>query len=302
MGVIDTGCLDSWGATAKKFTVNNILDRTMTLNLDQKSGEQDPGGGMTFSQLLSFGRLLAFVEEEDRDFSEELVSHGLARVYTEGQSSREDLLIRLQKQAQANYEGLWGCRQKSPVITPAPNQPPVTSSDTTEPIPTMAPQSAKNPTPSNPIADADYHPRSNSDNIPDCCINAGTDQVSNRHRRPYRDTCSSAHGHACSNPYCNFGADSNATPTSTPVHMPLPNGLGCAERQVDVNSASADERELIIHIGPARVGDAVQIRPFDSLEDLLRINGIGPSRLTDIQAEGIACVGIQTSRSSYPGM
>ena len=44
MGVIDTGCLDSWGATAKKFTVNNILDRTMTLNLDQKSGEQDPGG------------------------------------------------------------------------------------------------------------------------------------------------------------------------------------------------------------------------------------------------------------------
>lgn len=247
---------------------------------------------MTFSQLLSFGRLLAFVEVEDRDFSEELVSRGLARVYTEGQSSREDLSLRLQHQTQANERAL-GLSAEEPSYN-------ASTESTTRYIlgyaranPNHGPAVCGKPyAVPNPTSDADYHPRCNSDNIPDCYINAGTDQGSNRHRRPYRNTCSSAHGHACSNPYCNFGADSTATPTSTPVHMPLPNGLGCAESQVDLKSASADVLALIIHIGPARATDAVQIRLFDSLEDLLRINGIGPSRLADIQAEGIACVGI----------
>ncbi len=45
-----------------------------------------------------------------------------------------------------------------------------------------------------------------------------------------------------------------------------------------------------IHIGPARAADAIQLRPFSSLDDLVRINGIGPSRLAEIKAEGIACV------------
>jgi DNA uptake protein ComE-like DNA-binding protein len=32
-------------------------------------------------------------------------------------------------------------------------------------------------------------------------------------------------------------------------------------------------------------------RPFTSLDDLVRIKGIGPSRLADIKAQGLACVG-----------
>ena len=50
---------------------------------------------MTYSQLFSFGRLLAFVEVEGQDSSEELVSRGLIRVYTERRRSRGDLLLRL---------------------------------------------------------------------------------------------------------------------------------------------------------------------------------------------------------------
>ena len=48
---------------------------------------------------------------------------------------------------------------------------------------------------------------------------------------------------------------------------------------------------MIIHFGPVRAAEAVQLRPFSSLDDLVRINGIGPSRLADIKAEGLACVG-----------
>jgi DNA uptake protein ComE-like DNA-binding protein len=58
-----------------------------------------------------------------------------------------------------------------------------------------------------------------------------------------------------------------------------------------VNSAEAEELEQIIHIGPKRAAELIQIRPFSSLDDLVRINGIGPARLADIKEQGIACVG-----------
>jgi DNA uptake protein ComE-like DNA-binding protein len=47
--------------------------------------------------------------------------------------------------------------------------------------------------------------------------------------------------------------------------------------------------ELSIHLGPVRAAEAVQLRPFSSLDDLVRVNGIGPSRLGDIKAGGLAC-------------
>ncbi len=33
------------------------------------------------------------------------------------------------------------------------------------------------------------------------------------------------------------------------------------------------------------------LRPFSSLDDLERIQGIGPKRLADIKDQGVACVG-----------
>ncbi|PKB73666.1 MAG: hypothetical protein BZY75_00635 [SAR202 cluster bacterium Io17-Chloro-G7] len=148
-GVIDTGCLDSWGVTAKQFVVDNILDRTVTLYLDQELGELGPGGGLTFSQLFSFGRLLAFVEVEGQDFNAELVRLGLARVYSEGQSSREESFLLLQQQAQGKNAGLWSCRQANPpaTITLIPNST-IPNSTVPRTSPTSMPPVGYTPTPS----------------------------------------------------------------------------------------------------------------------------------------------------------
>jgi competence protein ComEC len=48
--------------------------------------------------------------------------------------------------------------------------------------------------------------------------------------------------------------------------------------------------DKIKHIGPARAAEMLMLRPFTSLDDLVRIKGIAAARLADIKAEGIACV------------
>ncbi len=60
---------------------------------------------------------------------------------------------------------------------------------------------------------------------------------------------------------------------------------------VDINKATADELQRIIHIGKALAPQLIQLRPFHSLDELVKINGIGPARLDDIKAEGLACLG-----------
>lgn len=65
---------------------------------------------------------------------------------------------------------------------------------------------------------------------------------------------------------------------------------GCAPGQIDINTASVQELEEIIHIGPARAQDMIESRPFSSVEDMTRISGIAASRLVDIKSQGVACV------------
>ncbi|RDW15475.1 MBL fold metallo-hydrolase [Oceanobacillus chungangensis] len=60
---------------------------------------------------------------------------------------------------------------------------------------------------------------------------------------------------------------------------------------ININRASIDEVQAIIHIGPERAQDLFDMRPYDSVDGLSRIKGIGPARITDIKNEGIACVG-----------
>lgn len=60
---------------------------------------------------------------------------------------------------------------------------------------------------------------------------------------------------------------------------------------IDINTASAEELEKIIHIGPEYAQDLIELRPFQSVEQLTRINGIGKGRIKDILAENLACVG-----------
>ncbi|MCT2537708.1 MBL fold metallo-hydrolase [Aquibacillus koreensis] len=60
---------------------------------------------------------------------------------------------------------------------------------------------------------------------------------------------------------------------------------------VNINTAPIDELESIIHIGPERAKDLVKQRPYQSVDNLTKINGIGPARIADIKTEGIACIG-----------
>lgn len=59
---------------------------------------------------------------------------------------------------------------------------------------------------------------------------------------------------------------------------------------IDINSAYRDELINIVNIGSARADELIQLRPFTSLEQLGLINGISHHRLTEIIAEGKACM------------
>lgn len=60
---------------------------------------------------------------------------------------------------------------------------------------------------------------------------------------------------------------------------------------IDINEASEAELTDIKHIGEKRAEDLIEARPFDSLDDLSRVDGIAEVRLEEIKAEGKACVG-----------
>jgi len=64
----------------------------------------------------------------------------------------------------------------------------------------------------------------------------------------------------------------------------------CNESQVNINTASAEELDRIKWVGPSTATNIINSRPFESLDDLLNVYGIGEIKLQDIKAEGIACV------------
>lgn len=59
---------------------------------------------------------------------------------------------------------------------------------------------------------------------------------------------------------------------------------------VDINSVSEEELQNIKHIGPATASKIISKRPFESVDNLTKVNGIGPKKIEDIKAEGKACV------------
>lgn len=62
---------------------------------------------------------------------------------------------------------------------------------------------------------------------------------------------------------------------------------------VNINTASKEELKTIIHIGDSRAEQIINLRkeaPFVSVDDLSRVVGIGPSRITEIKEQGRACV------------
>lgn len=70
-------------------------------------------------------------------------------------------------------------------------------------------------------------------------------------------------------------------------HIDVPAGY------VDLNSASREELQLVLHIGPIRAAQIIRLRkerPFTSLDDLARVSGLGKKRISGIKRQGLACV------------
>ncbi len=60
---------------------------------------------------------------------------------------------------------------------------------------------------------------------------------------------------------------------------------------VDLNSAGLEELQQIIHIGPARAQEIIDLRPLKSIACLAKVSGLGPKRIADIKKQGLAYVG-----------
>jgi DNA uptake protein ComE-like DNA-binding protein len=83
----------------------------------------------------------------------------------------------------------------------------------------------------------------------------------------------------------------NPNPTTPPpTTAPPVTGGNCTSGQVNLNTASHPALQAIIHIGPDRATSIINGRPWSSVSSLTQISGIGPARIADIQAQGLACV------------
>jgi competence ComEA-like helix-hairpin-helix protein len=64
----------------------------------------------------------------------------------------------------------------------------------------------------------------------------------------------------------------------------------CNETQVDINNANMTELDSLIGIGLSKAQAIIDSRPFSSVDDLIRVNGIGNATLNNIKKQGLACV------------
>ena len=74
-----------------------------------------------------------------------------------------------------------------------------------------------------------------------------------------------------------------------------------ASDKVEINTASLQQLDEITGIGPTIAQRIIDNRPFSSVDDLLRVNGIGEKTLQKIKDQGLAYIGekseIQNSKS-----
>jgi len=83
----------------------------------------------------------------------------------------------------------------------------------------------------------------------------------------------------------------------------LPSNEPLAATQIDINTASLKDLVKIIHIGEVRALELVSLRPFSSLDDLIKIKGISEARIQDIKKQGLAWVtGSQIEKTEPTGV
>jgi hypothetical protein len=63
----------------------------------------------------------------------------------------------------------------------------------------------------------------------------------------------------------------------------------CNSSQIDINSASLEKLDEIIWVGPATAEKIVNGRPFENLDCLINVSGIGEVKLAAIKNQNLAC-------------
>ena len=64
----------------------------------------------------------------------------------------------------------------------------------------------------------------------------------------------------------------------------------CSSTQININTASLVDLDKLTGIGLSKAQAIVDARPYSTLEDLDRAIGIGPSTVSKIEQQGLACV------------
>jgi hypothetical protein len=70
---------------------------------------------------------------------------------------------------------------------------------------------------------------------------------------------------------------------------------GCSQGQIDINSASLSELDKINHVGEKTAQRIIDLRPFNSIDDLERVPYISAGYVEDIKSQGLACVSEESS-------
>jgi len=64
----------------------------------------------------------------------------------------------------------------------------------------------------------------------------------------------------------------------------------CDSNQIDINEASAEKLDELYGIGPAKAEAIINARPFEKIDDLINVLGIGEITLNKIKEQDLACV------------